>query len=166
MRPRRIRCGLATALLTVSLAGCSATPANRGDPGGAGLAATVGDVELLNVLIVAEEEGGPGILCGMGTNSSDQVRQVDIRLPSGAGTTMTLPAGGTADLGCQGPDPVILDEVGAPPGALAEVTFSTQGGESVDDVPVLYPYSETPYGTLAPPGVTPEPTRGSGSPGG
>ena len=166
MRPRHGRAWrldairASTALVAcVALAGCGIPGSEAENEGaGAGVAATVGDVQLSNLLIVSGEEGGQGIMCGAGNNSSGQERSVDMRLASGAGTTMSIPAQGSADLNCQSDDPVVLDEVPAAPGALADVTVAVNGEQTVARVPVLYPYSETPYGTLAPPGFTGTPT--------
>lgn len=153
-----------TIVVAATVSACGGDSSEEHFHGGAGLNATVGDVRMLNLLIVAGEEGGPGVICGSADNTSDQQRQVDIRLASGSSTTMTVPAHGRAELHCEGDQPVVLDKVDAAPGALAQATLTSGGATSTSSVPVLYPNSVTPYGTLAPPGWTPSPTVGSGSP--
>lgn len=151
------------AVAAAALTACG-SPAPQGENagGGAGVSAQVGDVRLLNLLIVATQDGGKGIICGRGENTSDQARSVDIRLASGSETTVAAPAARPLDLNCEGPDPIVLDNVGAPPGALADATVTAGGQSSQVRIPVLYPYSVTPYGTLAPPGTTPAPAAPTG----
>lgn len=151
----------AAVALTAALSGCAGEPAQGEFQGGAGLDATVGDVRLVNLLVVSGQESGPGILCGSADNVADQQRSVDIRFASGSGTSMTVPPRGRAELHCEGNDPVVLDNVPEPPGALAQATLTSNGATTTSQVPVLYPYEVTPYGTLAPPGFTPRPTAAS-----
>lgn len=73
---------------SLALSSCG-TPSSQkeNDGAGAGVSATVGGVNLLNLLIVAGEEGGQGIICGAGDNTLDEQRAVDIQLESASGTT-------------------------------------------------------------------------------
>ncbi len=148
--PSRSRRLAALAVASAALlAGCSATnqiTTVDDYPPSDGVAITVDEVRALNLLVLAEEEGGPGLLVGALTNNSgedttvtlavDGAEPVDVDVPS-AGTVL-LGGGGGATVGRYGAQDVAIASVATVPGGLTDVTVSTPaGGSSVVRVPVL-----------------------------
>lgn len=133
---------LAVAVLGLSLAltGCSATnsitttvPYDPSD----GVGLVLGDVELSNILVLSAAEGAPGTLLGSATNRGGGEAELTIGLGDGGGTTIGLDAGETVLLGPEH-EPVDLEAVPAPPGALVTLHVdSDAGGATTLDVPVL-----------------------------
>jgi len=133
---------LAVAVLGLSLAltGCSATneittsvPYDPSD----GLGLVIGDVELANVLVLSVAEGAPGTILGSATNRGPSPVELTIGLGDGADTTIALDGGATVRLGPRD-EPVDLEAVPAPPGAMVTVHIdSDAGGATTLDVPVL-----------------------------
>ncbi len=160
----RSSAGAATAVglaAVLSLSGCQWTSPLATqkiyDPAD-GVSATVGAVQLRNVLIVSGQSGGPGTLVAWAENPTDQAVTVSFAAGSETPITLAVPAQATAQLSGEPGKLAAIKAVSAEPGALAKVTASSPSGGAVAiDVPVLYPGPESPYAKLAPTGFTPRP---------
>ncbi|MFC4904881.1 hypothetical protein [Kocuria oceani] len=124
------------ALLTAS--GCSAiNPVATAEVGYApadGIVVEMGDINLTNMLIVAESAEAPGRLLGSIDNESAE--DVTVTLDTGEATAeIDVPAGVTVKL--EEGEPVILEPAGAMPGLMVETEFSAAGETLIDSVPVL-----------------------------
>ncbi|MDQ0424739.1 MULTISPECIES: hypothetical protein [Cellulomonas] len=180
LRPRTARtaAGLAAAAV-LALSGCSATNpiATIADyQPSDGVATTVGDVRVLNMIVVAQAEGQPGTLTGALANGSSQDETVtltiageEVRVPVAASTTVLLgapdapPRYETAD--------VEVAAVDAAPGGLTTVTVATASSGSVQlQVPVLNDklpeYQALLPDTTATSTATPAATRDASQPSG
>lgn len=152
-RARTTRTTVAAVFAGLALVGCSVTNPmltqldyNSSD----GLDIEVGDVRGINLLVIAEAEGEPGVLVGALTNESSDDTTVGIRLvdaegsPTDAvevdlagGATVSF-AGASADGGRVQPEDVEFAEVPAAPGAFIELELRVESGETASRrVPVL-----------------------------
>lgn len=126
--------------LGLALSACSATnPATTNVDYAAsdGVDLTLGSLDLGNLLVLAASEGAPGTVLGSVTNGGSERTSVQIGLPDADPVTLQVDAGETVLLG---PDqePVDLDAVPAPPGALVELTVGSEAdGTTSLQVPVL-----------------------------
>ncbi|WP_208012559.1 hypothetical protein [Cellulomonas shaoxiangyii] len=185
-RPRAVRTPRTatrrlTALALASaavLAGCSATnqiTTISDYPPSDGVAITVDEVRALNLLVVTEAEGAPGLLVGALSNTSGEDTTVTLTVEGGEAVEVDVPSAGTVLMG--GTDApgryrtaeVPVAAVAAPPGGMTSVTISTPaGGSSSVSVPVLdgtlaeyAPLLEQLGATPAPSGTpAPSPTPG------
>lgn len=144
--------GIATVL---SVSGCQWTSEIQTekdyDPGD-GVSVRVGEVQLRNVLVVSDKQGGSGTLAAWARNESDQPVTVTLAVGEGQKAELQLPARGAATLG-QGGKPATVQSVPVAPGMLTEVTVSTPGGGSVvTRVPVMASQADSPYATMGPGG--------------
>lgn len=123
-----------------------------------GISAQSGDVVLRNVLVVSGKAGGPGTLAGLAVNQGTAPAELTVAT-EGTSTPVkvSVPAGASVQLSGSGTTMNTLSSVKAAPGALANVTFTTDaGGSTTVAVPVLYP--NPPYESYAPAGFTPRAT--------
>lgn len=136
--------GLTAALV---LTGCSATnpiqTLGQYDASD-GLGAEVGDVQLLNMLVVAEAEGSAGVLSGALSNRSSDDQDVTLTVAGGEPVDLDVAAGSSVLLGATDAptgytsEQVGVDAVDAPPGGLTTLTVTTSRGGTVKiQVPVL-----------------------------
>jgi hypothetical protein len=97
-------------------------------------------LELRNLAVVAESEGGPGVVIGQAVNDGASAVEVSFSVgEEGEPVVAVLPAGSGGTLS-DGTDNVDLAAVPAPPGALVDLTVITEAaGESIVQVPVLAP---------------------------
>ena len=171
LRPTRLPAALmlAAAALVGLLAGCGLSPIQTTiayDPSD-GVSASVGEVQVRNLLVVGSTADAPGIVSGVLLNSGTAA--VTVTLASGTSTPVpvAVPAGGSVQLGATGADPtattapgtpgsavVQLSAVGAPAGAVIAVTLTSAGGGTTTvQVPVVPPTNE--YASLTPPAAPP-----------
>jgi hypothetical protein len=119
-------------------------PYNPGD----GVAITLGDVDVDGLVVVADEEGGPGTLVGHVVNNSNEAVEMGFATGGGQPATASVPAGGTLALSTSGA-PVVVTPVPARPGGMTDLVVTTpQTGQSQVSVPVLN--AEGAYADLAP----------------
>lgn len=136
--PNRPALALGVAGLALALAACS--PITTTDPYAAsdGIRAQVGDLEVLNLMIVAEEEGAPGLL--LGAASSSALEESSLTLASIDGELeifVPLDAGQTVNFYTED-DGLEIESVPVPPGANLQMTLTDAAGETVEVyVPVL-----------------------------
>ena len=172
LRPTRARPAalvLAAPAMVGLLAGCGLSPAQTTiayDPSD-GVSASVGDVQVRNLLVVGSTAEAPGVVSGVLLNSS--AAAVTVTVASGASTPVPVdvPAGGSVQLGATGPDPtatpmpgapgsaaVQLSAVGQPAGGVVPVTLTSAGGGTTTvQAPVVPPTNE--YATLTPTAAPP-----------
>ncbi len=124
-----------------------------------GVGADVGEVDIRNALLIADEEGTSATLVASLVNRGDESHRVSVQYEGDTGRVteeVTVPAKGSITLGGGEGPTLTLREVEAQPGSLFPVFF--QYGEETGTelrVPVLEDALEE-YSTLAP---TPTPTR-------
>lgn len=132
----------ALALAGLTVAGCSAlSPITTSSPYNAsdGVRVELGSsFTAENLLVISAAKGRPGALVGGLTNHRADAVRVTLAA-QGAGTaTVRVPAGATVLLGSASDDPIELDTVSVPPGAVLPMTISTpDGGSQTVSVPVL-----------------------------
>ncbi len=118
-----------------------------------GINLNVGDLDVRNALIIADEDGEDGnlVVAIVNTTSDSQTLQLEIHT-TGAPITESIrvPANSTVSLGTADTDPLLLEGIDTMPGATLEVAFSASGsGAVLGTVPVLD--GELPqYSDLAP----------------
>lgn len=100
-------------------------------------------LELRNLVVVASEKGGPGVLVGQAVNKSDAPVQVSFAVEgSSTPTSATVPAHGEKG-SASTPTSVKLDSVTSAPGGMVTVTISTrEAGQNIVQVPVLLPNNQ------------------------
>ncbi|WP_136518457.1 MULTISPECIES: hypothetical protein [Cellulomonas] len=152
-RPRAVRTARRTAAAALALAsaaalaGCSATnqiTTIDDYPPSDGVAITVDEVRALNLLVLAEEEGGPGILVGALANNSGEDTSVTLAVEGAQAVNVDVPSSGTVLMGAAGAPgryqtvEVPVAQVSAIPGGLTTLTVSTPAGGSAEvQVPVM-----------------------------
>lgn len=145
---RALRTAVAGSTLALTLSACQwtapITTMKSYDPGD-GVSAQVGPLKVNNLMVVAEQQGGPGTVLGVASNSGDQPVQVAVSTVEAgqqgdAGTPVQVPAYGMQELTqAQGSTATTLPSVQAPPGTLVQLLVRTQSGQTVVEVPVLAP---------------------------
>ncbi|HYO86817.1 MAG TPA: hypothetical protein VES01_10240 [Dermatophilaceae bacterium] len=164
-QPTRRRSTVLTSALAltaaVTLSGCQGTSplqTQKDYEPSDGVSATVGPVKLRNILVVSGKATGPGTLVAWADNPSTAPVTLTFTAGQNKPINLLVPAGGTASLSGQPDRLAALSSVTNPPGGLTPITISTGSAGSVPvEVPVLYPYENSPYRTLAPAGYTPAP---------
>ena len=149
-RAARRAAPLAVALAALGLAGCQVTnPIQTDRPylPADGVAVDLGDVQIRNLVVVADEEGGAGTVSGSVVNRGTEPATVTIAAQGGAIATVEVPPHGHQQISED--EQVVLPTVAARPGGLATVQISTtNSGANVVKVPVLPPQDY--YEGLAP----------------
>ena len=101
-----------------------------------GVQGTLGDVDVRNVFMVAQDQDSPGTMVGSLVNNGSEDVTVTISGES-LSQDVDVPAGEVVTLGPDGDESVEVERVGVVPGRLLPVTVSG-GGEELDlAVPVL-----------------------------
>jgi hypothetical protein len=141
---------LAAAAAALGLAGCQVTnPIQTDEPyvPGDGVPVDLEQVQIRNLVVVSETEGGAGTLSGHVVNRAGEPVTVTFAGEGGANASIQVPAYADESLSTQ--SPVTLTPVTAKPGAVATLQVSTQAaGSNIVEVPVVTP--EGYYETLAP----------------
>ena len=154
----------ALGLLVGALAGCGLSPAQTTiayDPSD-GVSASVGDVQVRNLLVVGSTAEAPGIVSGVLLNSGTDAVTVTVASGTSAPVPVDIPASSSVRLGVAGTDPaatpapgtpgravVQLSSVGEPAGAVIPVTLTSAGGGTTTvQVPVVPPTNE--YASITP----------------
>ncbi len=149
LRPRTARTAAAglVATATLVLAGCSATNpiTTIGEyeaSDGAGTA--VGDVRVLNMLVVTEALDAPGVLTGAVKNNGTAAEEVTLQVGDADPVLLRVPASGTVLVGAADAPAryttadVPVATVDARPGGLTPLTITTGAGGTVElMIPVL-----------------------------
>jgi len=95
-----------------------------------------GPLKVRNALIVANEDGTAGNLLAAIANGTDSAQTLTVGI-NGRTATVQVPARSVASLGIDA-DPLLIDGLGARPGASVDVAFQSGDGEGVEiAVPVL-----------------------------
>ncbi len=152
---RRLSLIVAALAATAGLSACQvASPITTDqiyDPAdGVSIDTESGDVEVRDLLVVSEGNGGPGVILGYVVNSSEESLTLEVALEvDGARTELTpsveIPADSAARLDgriAEGEfvDPILAAEIPGLPGALIDLRITTSGGEvASSSVPVLPP---------------------------
>lgn len=145
------------AVAAVSLAGCQWTSTVQTDrpyiPAD-GAQANVGQVQLRNVLVVADRQGGEGNVYGLAVNSS--TTPVDVSVSGAEGNaSFQVPPQGSMQFSTEQAK-MTLPQVQGAPGSLVPLRVQTSAGAVEVQAPVLAP--EGYYQTLAPTGQGTAPT--------
>lgn len=158
----------AAALLAAGLSGCSLFAVHQTmypyDPSD-GVSAQVGDVAILNALVITED-GEDGNFSGAAVNAGDDDVALTLQYSAGGETVeveVEVPAGATVTLGASDAQ-LLLPGIDSIPGSLLEIYFTDGSAAGVKvPVPVLDATLEA-YEELVPmPVPTPEPTETPGS---
>ncbi|QAY73298.1 DNA modification methylase [Agromyces protaetiae] len=104
-----------------------------------GVSANVGDLDLRNILIIAEEGADDASLVFTVSNGGDSDAELTIEpVTGGSPVELEVEAGQQIVLGGADEDPLLLEGLGAAPGSNVELAFKTPGAEIVEiSVPVL-----------------------------
>lgn len=149
--PRALAAGLLGLAATVSLSACQwsspITTQLQYDPAD-GKSTHVGTVKVLNALIVAEKQDGPGTLSASFANEGPAKQTVQVKVGDQTVGTVDVPAGQVVQAST-GSKRMQVAKVPAAPGAMTEVVFAAADG-SVSPIllPVLPPVA--PYVSLKP----------------
>lgn len=100
-------------------------------------------LELSSLVVVAAEEGGPGVLVGQAVNGNSAAVEVTFGLEGSSATaTATVPAYREVPIAST-PNAVSLDSVPAAPGQMVNLLVTTrEAGQNVVQVPVLLPTNQ------------------------
>jgi hypothetical protein len=155
---RRLGAAAATLVIASGLGACQvASPVTTDlsyDPAD-GLSLTVGEVEILDLLVVSTGVGEVGVVSGYAVNRSSEPANLEIVLSAEDGTEVALepavevPAGSSVRIDGYDPatgeftDPVVVPEVPVRAGQLITLQVSTEGAVASNRVPILLP--EPPY---------------------
>jgi hypothetical protein len=149
-RAARLLAPVAAAVVALGLTGCQVTnPVQTDNPyiPADGVPVDLEQVQIRNLVVVAESKGGSGTLSGAVVNTSGEPVTITFAGEGGASASVQVPAYGQERL--SGTSPLSLSSVNADPGGVATLQVSAQGaGTNVVQVPVLLP--EGYYETLTP----------------
>lgn len=158
------RAGVAALVLVVpALAGCGPAPVGTSAEYAPsdGISASVGPVQVRNLLIVGSDAGQPAVVSGVLLNAGADPARVTLAT-DGAGRPeeVVVPGQGSVQLGALGPGEnpagaprravVQFSSLAKPAGAMAAVTVSTGGEATTVQVPILAAVGE--YATITPTG--------------
>lgn len=157
-RGRAVRASVLVPVAALTLAGCQWTSTVQTDKPyepADGRSTTVGEVQLSNLLVVADKKGGPGTLVGAGSNITGKESTVSLAVADGLPVQLKVPAGGSARLSDpKAGKPATIPSVPVEPGAMVPVSISVDGAQETLQIPVVRPYA--PYGDYSEGGeVTP-----------
>ncbi len=146
---RRTLAVLGLAALPV-LTGCGLSPTGTNQPydPSDGVSASVGSVQVRNLLVVGSQADQPGVVSGVLLNDGAQAVTVQVSSGSTAPVAVQVPAGGSVQLGAPGATAassvapqvavVQLPTLGQPAGAVVALNLSsTSGGTTTVNVPVV-----------------------------
>lgn len=166
--PRRLA-GLMMAGSLPLLAGCGTSPSGTSTPydPSDGVSASVGVVDVRNLLVVGSAANAPGVVSAVLLNDSAKPVTVTVGTPEGATSEVEVPAQGSVLLGSQTGAPSASPGIGTarsavvqfaalpqPPGATMAVTLSTpDGGTTTVTVPIMAAQLE--YASITPTVVAP-----------
>ena len=141
---------LAAAAAALGLSGCQLTnPLQTEQPytPADGVAVDLSQVQIRDLVVVAEKKGGPGTLSGSVVNEGGQQVSVRFAGEGGANAEVQVPAYSTERM--SGTSQVTLSTVNAEPGGVTTLQVTTQGaGTNIVQVPVVA--AQGYYQTLAP----------------
>lgn len=132
---------LAVAVVAVLLAGCSfvnpiLTQKNYAPSDGARFVA--GDLEALNLILVAEDEQGPATLVGTLHHRGSEPLEVSVTIDDGDPVVVTVPANGSVRISPFDDDTEISGIASVAPGLLAPIQVQWEGtGTRTVQVPVM-----------------------------
>lgn len=130
-----------TALAAAALAGCSyVNPITTHENYAAsdGTQVIAGDVEALNLIVIAEAVDSPATMIGTLVNSGDEDIDLVVTFDNATTTQLSVAAGETIKLSPEDGDTEVSGTAPAQPGLLATATFDVVGGQSYSkDVPIL-----------------------------
>ncbi len=110
-----------------------------------GVPLSIPGLDLRNLLVVADSQGGPGTVVGQAVNTGKDAVEVQFGLQGGATVNTTVPAYSDDAISLNG-SPVVIGSVPEGPGAMVQLVVATrEAGQNVVLVPVLPPtryYSE------------------------
>jgi len=161
---RTAAAGLVAAAALV-LTGCSATNpiTTIGEyEASDGAGTTLDDVRVLNMLVVAAELDGPGVLTGAVANDSGDAQEVTLQVGDEEPTSLDVPAGGTVLIGTADAPArytavdVPVAAVAARPGGLIPLSITTTTGGTVELMIPVLDGALPEYAALLP-GATPSP---------
>lgn len=137
----RLRALVAIVAGTTLLGGCQVISPRQTEvmyDAGDGVSANVGDLQLRNLLVVAEKDGGPGTVSAAVGNQSDKPVTITFATVDGGQATTEVPAHSTVNVS-EGAEKVTLPAVKGAPGSMTELVISGPGGNAPVQVPVLPP---------------------------
>lgn len=121
------------------LTGCSATnpiTTMNNYEASDGVGADLGDLSLVNLIVLSGGEGKPGTVVGAVTNDGDATR-VELVVDGQQAGSFRVASGSTVLLGTEDGEQVEVDEVAEPAGAFVDVTVTSGAGSTTVAVPVL-----------------------------
>ena len=141
---------VAAAAAALGLAGCQLTSPIQTDVpylSADGVNVDLQDVQIRNLLVIAEAKDGKGTISGAVVNRGSEPVTITFAGEGGTSATFSVPAYGQEQISQE--SPVSLSTVAAEPGGIATLQVgTTASGGNVVKVPVLLP--EGYYETLAP----------------
>lgn len=151
VRPGALRAAALAPVAALVLAGCQWSSPIQTDKlyePADGTSTLLGNLAVNNLLIVADEEGGPGNLVGLNVNQTNQDVEVSYQVAGATEPiTVTVPRHGTTQLSDPQGEMATIAEVPVAPGDLIDVVITTAGaGAQTLRIPVLAPYP--PYENL------------------
>ncbi len=102
-----------------------------------GVPLSIPGLDLRNLLIVADSQGGPGTLVGQAVNTGKDAVEVQFGVAGGSPTGATVPAYSDDAISASG-SPVVLGSVPDAPGSMVQLIVATrEAGQNTILVPVL-----------------------------
>lgn len=138
---------VAGSALALTVSGCQytseITTMKTYDPGD-GVSAQIGALHVNDLLVIAQQQGGPGNVVGLAINGSGQPERISVstvqagQQGGGSGAAaVDVPANGTAQLTSGSGQALSVPAVQVPPGAMVQLLVRSNTGQTVVDVPVL-----------------------------
>lgn len=138
---------VAGSALALTVSGCQytseITTMKTYDPGD-GVSAQIGALHVNDLLVISQQQGGPGNVLGLAINGSGQPERISVstveagQQGGGSGAAaVDVPANGTAQLTSGSGQALSVPAVQVPPGAMVQLLVRSNTGQTVVDAPVL-----------------------------
>lgn len=156
-RGRRLLAGLSALTLTTVLSGCAIfspmsteLPYNPGD----GVAVSLGEVQIRDIVVVASAQGEPATIAAYVVNRSAEDVTVSFATEGGEPATLDVPAGAAVQASPAGEEGLTIESLEVAPGAVVPLAIQVDGNAPARVGAPSVSASNPMYSDIAPSGAS------------